>query len=185
VRTLHLGIQVTDLEKSLAFYTGLGYHLLGGVPATDFGSLTMLALPGDEFVTLELVHDPATAERGPGGLHHLVIGVDDLHGEVARLAGVGIVAEPPSSPDGSTVFWTAWLTDPDGYRIELVQWPPGHPAGMTRADLMPVHDAQGTADPRQTEVGAVDERSAKDIVEEMFCASWTTILVRSRSRTTT
>jgi lactoylglutathione lyase len=30
---------------------------------------------------------------------------------------------------------TSWLTDPDGYRIELVQWPPGHPAGMTSADF--------------------------------------------------
>ena len=29
------------------------------------------------------------------------------------------------------------LTDPDGYRIELVQWPPGHPAGMTAADFAP------------------------------------------------
>ena len=27
------------------------------------------------------------------------------------------------------------LTDPDGYRIELVQWPPGHPEGMTAGDL--------------------------------------------------
>jgi hypothetical protein len=30
---------------------------------------------------------------------------------------------------------TSWLIDPDGYRIELVQWPPGHPAGMTAADF--------------------------------------------------
>jgi hypothetical protein len=30
---------------------------------------------------------------------------------------------------------TSWLTDPDGYRIELVQWPPGHPDGITEADF--------------------------------------------------
>jgi lactoylglutathione lyase len=30
---------------------------------------------------------------------------------------------------------TAWTTDPDGNRIELVQWPPGHPDGMTAADF--------------------------------------------------
>jgi len=29
----------------------------------------------------------------------------------------------------------AWLTDPDGYRIELVQWPPGHADGITAADF--------------------------------------------------
>jgi len=43
--------------------------------------------------------------------------------------------EPPVSPDGSNEFRTAWITDPDGNRIELVQWPPGHPDGMTAADF--------------------------------------------------
>jgi lactoylglutathione lyase len=30
---------------------------------------------------------------------------------------------------------TAWLSDPDGYKIELVQWPPGHPDGITARDF--------------------------------------------------
>ena len=30
---------------------------------------------------------------------------------------------------------TSWLTDPDGYRIELVQWSHGHPDGITAADF--------------------------------------------------
>ena len=30
---------------------------------------------------------------------------------------------------------TSWLTDPDGYRIELVQWPPGHADGISAADF--------------------------------------------------
>src|SRR5262245_27926710 len=55
MRTLHVGIRVADADRSLAFYTGLGYEVLGEVPETDLGSLTMLKLPGDEFVTLELV----------------------------------------------------------------------------------------------------------------------------------
>jgi lactoylglutathione lyase len=54
---------------------------------------------------------------------------------VDRLAAHGVEAEDPTSPDGSGEMWTSWLTDPDGYRIELVQWPDGHPAGMTRSDL--------------------------------------------------
>jgi lactoylglutathione lyase len=124
------------LESSIAFYTALGYEVLGEVPATEFSGLTMLKLPGDEYVSLELVIDPERSHMGPGGLHHLVISVDAIHERVARLADEGFVAEPPSSPDHSEDFWTAWLTDPDGYRIELVQWPPGHPEGMTRADLM-------------------------------------------------
>jgi lactoylglutathione lyase len=31
-------------------------------------------------------------------------------------------------------FLTTWITDPDGNRIELVQWPAGHPDGLTAAD---------------------------------------------------
>ena len=135
MRTLHLGLRVRDLERSLAFYTGLGYEVLGSVPETEFGSLTMLKLPGDEFVAIELVHDPEVREVGPGGLQHLVIQVESMDDTVAELADRGIRAEPPASPDGSADFWTAWVTDPDGNRIELVQWPAGHPEGMTAADL--------------------------------------------------
>jgi lactoylglutathione lyase len=135
VRTLHVGLRVADLERSIAFYAAIGYEVLGRVPATELGTLTMLKLPGDEFVTIELVHDPDNGRIEPGGLSHLVIQVEDAHATVARLAARGIQAEEPGSPDGSGDFWTAWVADPDGYRIELVQWPDGHPDGMTRSDL--------------------------------------------------
>jgi lactoylglutathione lyase len=131
MRTLHFGLRVTDLDRSLAFYTAVGYEVLGTVPETPFGSLTMIKLPGDEFVTIELVHDPAnTAATGPG-LNHFVIAVESMDTAVAEFAGRGVEVEEPTSPDGSADFWTAWITDPDGNRIELVQWPAGHPAGMT------------------------------------------------------
>ena len=135
MRTLHIGLRVEDLERALAFYTSLGYEVVGTVPQTEFGSLTMLKLPGDEFVALELVHEPGHGHVAPGGLHHLVIQVEDVHATVAHLCERGIHAEEPGSPDGSADFWTAWVTDPDGYRIEIVQWPAGHPDGMTRADF--------------------------------------------------
>jgi lactoylglutathione lyase len=135
MRTLHVGLRVADLERSLAFYAAVGYEVLGGVPATELGSLTMLKLPGDEFVALELVHDHGRGPVGPGGLDHLVVQVEDLRATAARLAARGVDVEHLGSPDGSADFWTAWITDPDGYRIELVQWPAGHPEGMTRDDL--------------------------------------------------
>lgn len=135
MRTLHFGLRVADLKRSLEFYTGLGYEAIGSVPETEFGSLTMLKLPGDEFVTLELVHDSARDSPDPGGLNHFVIKVESMQATIADLASHGIDAEPPVSPDGSADFWTSWLTDPDGYRIELVQWPAGHPDGMTQADM--------------------------------------------------
>ena len=135
MRTLHVGLRVGELERSLAFYLGLGYEVLGNVPETQFGSLTMLKLPGDEFVTLELVHDPRRNAVDPGGLNHVVVQVESMQATVAHLAARGIEVEALGSPDGSDDFRTAWITDPDGYRIELVQWPPGHPDGMTEADF--------------------------------------------------
>jgi lactoylglutathione lyase len=137
VRTLHVGLRVADLERSLGFWTGLGYEVVGTVPETPLGRLTMLKLPGDEFVTVELVHEPEGGAVDPGGLDHLVIQVESVHATVAGLARRGVQVQEPSSPDGSEDFLTAWVEDPDGYRIELVQWPPGHPAGMTGADLAP------------------------------------------------
>jgi lactoylglutathione lyase len=130
-----VGLRVTDLERSLAFYTGVGYVVVGIVPETEFGSLTMLKLPDDEFVTIELVHDPGQGEIDPGGLNHMVVQVESMHAIVARLTVRGLPVEAPVSPDGSEEFRTAWVTDPDGYRIELVQWPAGHPDGMTEADF--------------------------------------------------
>jgi lactoylglutathione lyase len=135
MRTLHVGLRVQDLGASLGFYTTLGYQVVGTVPETEIGSLTMLKLPDDEFVSLELVHDPAAGPVDPGGLNHLVIQVEDMQTTLARLGSSGLEADAPSSPDGSEEFWTTWLTDPDGYRIELVQWPEGHRAGMTRSDF--------------------------------------------------
>ncbi|MDX6365091.1 MAG: lactoylglutathione lyase, partial [Nocardioidaceae bacterium] len=135
MRTLHLGLRVGDLDRSLEFYQNLGYDVVGTVPETAFGSLTMLKLPRDPFVSLELVHDPGAGTITPGGLNHLVIQVEALHDTVARLAALGIEAEQPSSPSGSEDFWTTWLTDPDGYRVELVQWPAAHADGMTSADF--------------------------------------------------
>lgn len=132
MRTLHIGLRVTDLDRSLAFYTALGYAQSGRVPETPFGSLTMLKLPDDPFVALELVHDAERPVHAVVGFNHLVVQVESLDTRSPDLAGQGIEAESPSGPDG---IRTAWLTDPDGYRIELAQWPPGHPAGMTAADF--------------------------------------------------
>ena len=134
MRTLHFGLRVADIDRSLAFYTGVGYEVLGTVPDTPFGQLTMLKLPGDDFVTIELVHDPSTRDSGRGP-HHFVIQVESMDAATAALAAAGITAEEPTSPDGSDEFQTSWVTDPDGNRIELVQWPPGHPDGITDYDV--------------------------------------------------
>jgi catechol 2,3-dioxygenase-like lactoylglutathione lyase family enzyme len=136
MRTLHVGLRVSDLERSLAFYTAVGYTVAGTVHGTAFGNLSMLQLPGDAFVTIELVHDPVRGTDGIGaGINHLVIQVESLDATLADLAASGIVAERPALPGGADGPQTSWITDPDGYRIELVQWPAGHADGMTKADF--------------------------------------------------
>jgi lactoylglutathione lyase len=135
MRTLHFGLRVADLDRSLAFYTAVGYEIVGDVPETDLGHLTMLKLPGDEFVTIELVHDPnETGANGRTRLSHFVIHVNSMDVTLRELAERGIYAEAPTSPDGSADFRTTWIVDPDGNRIELVQWPAGHADGITAAD---------------------------------------------------
>jgi len=62
MRTLHVGLRVEDRERSLEFYQNLGYEVVGTVPETELGDLTMLKLPDDDAVSLELVHHPT-----PGG----------------------------------------------------------------------------------------------------------------------
>src|SRR5215475_2552455 len=119
MRTLHVGLRVSDLERSLAFYGAVGYAIVGTVEGTAFGSLTMLRLPGDDFVTIELVHDPARGLVDLGtGINHLVIHVESLEATLADLAAKGIVTESPELPDGADGPRTSWITDPEGYRIE-------------------------------------------------------------------
>jgi lactoylglutathione lyase len=135
MRTLHFGLRVADLDRSLAFYAAVGYGIVGRVPDTPLGTLTMLKLPGDEFVTIELVHDATRDAADVGaGPSHFVIQVESMDATIAELSAHGIDADVPTSPDGSDDFRTTWIVDPDGNRIELVQWPAGHADGITAAD---------------------------------------------------
>jgi lactoylglutathione lyase len=134
MRTLHFGLRVADLDRSLAFYTAVGYAVVGRVPDTAYGELTMLKLPDDEFVMIELVYDPNQDVIVGNVLNHLVIQIESMDATIAELGAHGIDAEVPTSPDGSTDFLTTWIVDPDGNRIELVQWPAGHADGITVAD---------------------------------------------------
>jgi lactoylglutathione lyase len=132
MRTLHVGLRVTDLGRSLAFYTAIGYEVVGSVPETSIGHLTMLKLAGDEFVTVELVHDGNPVDRGTD-VSHFVVQVESMADTLDMLADHGIepVAPGQESDDGPK---TTFIADPDGRRIELVQWPAGHTDGMTAAD---------------------------------------------------
>ncbi len=135
-KTLHPAYRVSDLHSSLEFYSSLGYEQVGRVELGDGNSLAMLKLPGDEVVTLELVHRPSDGPVTVGtGFSHLAVQVNDLAATIATVTERGLPPEAEQSPAGPLGPRTSWLTDPDGYRIELVQWPAGHPDGITAADF--------------------------------------------------
>jgi lactoylglutathione lyase len=118
-------LRVGDLERSLAFYTEvLGMKLLR---RKDYpGGRFTLAFVGygeeSETTVLELTHNWDTAGYDLGdGYGHIAIGVDDIHATCAAIAGRGgrVVREPGPMKHGSTVI--AFVEDPDGYRVELIQ----------------------------------------------------------------
>src|SRR6266566_1912157 len=121
---------------SLAFYGAIGFEQVGRVDLGDGVTLTMLKFPADEVVTLELVHRPPDGPVVIGsGFSHLAVQVDDLSGMIEAVTKAGLSAGPVERPGGLDGAQTSWLRDPDGYRIELVQWPPGHAYGITAADF--------------------------------------------------
>ena len=135
MRTIFAAYRVSDLDRSLVFYAALGYRELGQVAFHDGARLALLSFPGEPVATLELVHRPAAGPVQAGGFDHLAVQVDDLAAARATLVDQGLgpsAVERPGGPDGPQ---TTWLEDPDGYRIELVEWPPGHPYGLTAADF--------------------------------------------------
>jgi len=133
MRLLHTMLRVGDLERSLRFYTevlGMGLLRRKDYPEGRF----TLAFVGygceRETTELELTHNWDTAKYDLGdGYGHIAIGVDDIAATCAAIAAKGgkVVRPPGPMKHGSTVI--AFVEDPDGYRIELIQTsPPASPA---------------------------------------------------------
>ena len=136
MRTLSPGLRVADLEASLTFYRALGFEVVGTVPETDLGRLSMLKLRDDEFVTIELVSSTSGRQDVDlgNGMSHLAVQVDSMDEAVKALREHHVEVGEPRSPDGTPGFLTVTVKDPDGRDIELVQWPQGHAAGLSAED---------------------------------------------------
>ncbi|TGG77583.1 MAG: lactoylglutathione lyase [Aphanocapsa feldmannii 277cV] len=125
MRMLHTMLRVGNLEQSLSFYTEvLGMRLLRrrDYPAGRF-SLAFVGY-GDEsdHTVIELTHNWDIDRYDLGsGYGHVALGVDDIHATCHGIAARGgrITRQPGPMKHGSTVI--AFVDDPDGYRIELIQ----------------------------------------------------------------
>lgn len=98
MRTIFAAYRVSDLERSLGFYTTLGYRVLGRVAFDDGGSLAVLSFPEESVATLELVHQPAKGAVEVGGFDHLAIQTDDLAKTIATLGDRGLAPGPMEWP---------------------------------------------------------------------------------------
>jgi lactoylglutathione lyase len=124
-RMLHTMIRVGELDRSIAFYTKLlGMDLLR---RTDYpeGRFTLAFVGyGDEAANtvLELTHnwDTPSYELG-NGFGHIALGVPDITATCEHLAASGARITSPPGPmkHGSTII--AFIEDPDGYKIELIE----------------------------------------------------------------
>lgn len=137
MKTLLTSYRVGGLGRSLDFYGKVGFREVGRVSLGDGSILVMLNLPSDgDVVTLELVHDPAVGPIEIGnGFSHIAVQVDDLAATLAELDAKGVAHPGIERPAGGAGPAVCNLRDPDGYQIELVEWPPGHPDDMTSADF--------------------------------------------------
>jgi len=134
MRLLHTMLRVGDLERSLRFYTevlGMGLLRRKDYPEGRF-TLAFVGYGSErETTVLELTHNWDTAAYDLGdGYGHIAIGVEDIVATCAAMAERGgkVVRPPGPMKHGSTVI--AFVEDPDGYRIELIQTspPPTPPA---------------------------------------------------------
>ncbi len=124
-RFLHTMIRVGDLDRSIDFYTRLlGMTLLR---RTDYPegrfTLAFVGYGGEaDHTVIELTHNWDTAGYELGtGFGHLALAVPDIHAACAALATEGVKIPRPPGPmkHGSTVI--AFVEDPDGYKIELIE----------------------------------------------------------------
>lgn len=134
----HLAITVKDMDKSLDFYCRvLGIKKVFDLPDPKTGSpwIVYLHMGANQFVELfynGTVDNPWDSSLR--GFNHICFEVDDIQRITNQIkqAGYPLDREPQMGADTN---WQAWVTDPDGIRIELMQIGPDSPQGKLARGL--------------------------------------------------
>ena len=119
----HVAIKVTDLDRSLDYYVNkLGFPEMLRLKKDDGSTwLVYLRITDDQYLE---VFPGAENDRAPGwdanGMNHLCLTVDDIDNVLAQIeaAGLKLLLPLKTAIDGNR---QAWLEDPDGNRIELME----------------------------------------------------------------
>ena len=125
MRFLHTMLRVGDLNASKRFYCDvLGMKVLREKDYPD-GKFTLCFVGyGDEAsnTVIELTHNWDTSRYELGNAFgHIALGTEDIHAAVERIRAAGgtITREPGPMKHGTTVI--AFVEDPDGYKVELIE----------------------------------------------------------------
>ena len=125
MRFLHTMLRVGDMQRSIDFYTQvMGMQLLRTTDRPEQQYSLAFVGYGDEKenAVLELTYNYGVDKYDlGGGFGHIAIAVDDAYAacEKIRASGGNVTREPGPVKGGTTVI--AFVTDPDGYKIELIQ----------------------------------------------------------------
>ena len=126
MRLLHTMLRVGDLDRSINFYTNvLGMQLIRKSENTEYKYTLAFVGYGKnpEHAELELTYNWGQEEPYDlgTGFGHLAIAMPDVHATCDALAKEGLNIPRPAGPviGGTTII--AFIEDPDGYKIELVQ----------------------------------------------------------------
>ncbi|MEE9451519.1 MAG: lactoylglutathione lyase [Gammaproteobacteria bacterium] len=126
MRLLHTMLRVGDLDRSIQFYTEvLDMHVMSKTDYTS-GKFTLVFIgygSEDSDTVLELTHNWEQSSYDLGEAYgHVAIAVDDIYATVEKMKsqGVDVVREPGPMKFGGDVV-IAFIKDPDGYMIELIE----------------------------------------------------------------
>ena len=119
---IHTCYRITDPESSLAFYEALGFEKRRELPIREEAVNYFLGIPGKNGPELELTYNFGVDSYELGTAYgHIAVTVDDIDATLAALAEKGIEPEKPPyrvREGGSRI---AFVRDPDGYRVELIE----------------------------------------------------------------
>ena len=125
MRLLHTMLRVGDLQRSIDFYTRvLGMQLLRTADNPDHQyTLAFLGFGSNpEHAELELTYNYGTESYDLGNAYgHLAIGVPDVYAAVEKIRAAGGTITREAGPVKGGTSEIAFVQDPDGYKIELIQ----------------------------------------------------------------
>jgi lactoylglutathione lyase len=127
-----LALKVQDMDNSIDFYTRvLGFRKVFDIPNKDTGEPFIVYIHIHKNMFLELFYGGTVKHEWAGnliGFNHICLECSDINTVLKQVENAGWPIMHPLKKGGDSNL-QAWITDPDGNRIELMQIDPESPQG--------------------------------------------------------